>query len=394
MAEPIFLPVEIWCQIISYLDQTSIRNVSATSTLFFGIVRGDEKLSGHVILTQISLRQILTKIKSAEWTWDRWPCLKTLEIPIQLQYPEHGHAFFSEFDIFPIPITKLKLEQCPSLDKLLIFNCAFRLSFDNSNLCHGFARKMCLNPSAIPPSFTWENWTHLEITQLKNVTTQTLKQLGETATQINRLSIEIEIGSSFFSRDLLDNGFTPMLKKWKNSLTTFGFTLTFESYYYNYLLKAVSENCVNLENLFIRDRNAMSRKVLFSEYSFPKLKELIVPKLQNISSFIKFNNAKNLTNLKVDFVTNTLEFFSFDFSNIFMKLKNLQKCEIFVRTMICQQYDWAKIIDEYFQPMTKVVIYQLSTDWLSNPLTEAVFVKPPYEKTRIVIDSGPQHLPT
>ena len=98
---------------------------------------------------------------------------------------------------------------------------------------------------------------------------------------------------------------------------------------------------------------------------------------------------KNLTNLKVDHVTNTLEFFSFDFSNIFMKLKHLQKCEIFVRTTICQQYDWAKIIDEYFQPMTKVVVYQLS-----NFLTEAVFIKPPYEKTRNVIDSGPQHLPT
>ena len=84
MAEPVFLPVEIWCQIFSYLDQSSIRNVSAACTLFFGIVRGDEKLSGHVILKQINLRQLLTKIKSAEWTWERWPCLKTLEIPIQL----------------------------------------------------------------------------------------------------------------------------------------------------------------------------------------------------------------------------------------------------------------------------------------------------------------------
>ena len=390
MAEPVFIPVEIWCQIFSYLNQTSIRNVSATCTLFFGIVRGDEKLSGHVILKQINLRRLLTKIESAEWTWERWPCLKTLEIPIHLQYPEDGRQFFSEFDIIPIPIKELNLEQCPSLDKLLIFNCAFRLSFNNSNLCHGFARKMCLNPSAIPSSFTWKNLTHLEMAQLKNVNPQTLKQLGETATQINRLSIELE--SSSFSHDLLAHGFTPMLKEWKSSLTTFGFTLrTLSTFNANcsaaQLLKAVSENCVNLENLFIKDRNAMSRKVQFAEYSFPKLKELIIPKLQNISAFI--NDAKKLTNLKVDFVTNTLEFFSFDFSSIFMKLKSLQKCEIFVRTIICQQYDWAKIIDEYFQPMTKVVVYQLS-----NFLTEAVFIKPSYEKTRNVIDSGPQHLPT
>ena len=385
MADSVFLPVEIWCQIFSYLNQTSIRNVSATCTLFFGIVRGDEKLSGHVILKQINLRQLLTKIKSAEWTWERWPCLKTLEIPIQLQYPEDSRQFFSEFDITPIPIKELKLEQCPSLDKLLIFNCAFRLSFNNSNLCHGFAREMCLNPRAIPSSFTWENLTHLEMTQLKNVNPQTLKQLGKKATQINRLSIELE--SSVFSRDLLAHGFTPMLKEWKSSLTTFGLRYGSCPLYANCFLKAVSENCLNLENLFIKDRDAMFRKVQFPEYSFTQLKELIVPQLQNISAFI--NDAKNLTNLKVEFVTNTLEFFSFDFSSIFMKLKHLQKCEIFVRTIICQQYDWAKIIDEYFQPMTKVVVYQLS-----NSLTEAVFIKPPYEKTRIVIDSGPQHLPT
>ena len=357
MAEPVFLPVEIWCQIFSYLNQTSIRNVSATCTLFFGIVRGDEKLSGHVILTRINLRQLLTEIECAEWTWERWPCLKTLEIPIQLQYPKHGHAFFSEFDIFPIPITKLKLEQCPSLDKLLIFNCAFRLSFDNSNLCHGFARKMCLNPSAIPPSFTWENWTHLEMTQLKNVNRQTLKQLGEKATQIDRLSIKIE--SNFFSRDLLEHGFTPMLKEWKNSLTTFEFTLTCENYYYNNVLKAVSENCVNLENLYIKNRFLSGEyEVKFLEYSFPRLKKLTVPKLQNISAFV--NDAKNLANLKVENVTAS-EFANFDFSSISMRLKCLQNCEILVTTNICQdQLDWAKVINENFQPWTKVVIHQPS----------------------------------
>ena len=84
MTEPVLLPVEIWCQIFSYLDKTSIRSVSATCTLFFEIVRGDEKFSGHVILKQIDLGQLLIKIKSSEWTRERWPCLKTLEIPIQL----------------------------------------------------------------------------------------------------------------------------------------------------------------------------------------------------------------------------------------------------------------------------------------------------------------------
>ena len=80
----------------------------------------------------------------------------------------------------------------------------------------------------------------------------------------------------------------------------------------------------------------MSRKVQFAEYSFPQLKELIVPKLQNISAFV--NDAKNLTRLKVDNVTHTLEFFSFDFSSVFVKLKRLRECKILVRTINCHQY--------------------------------------------------------
>ena len=98
MTEPVLLPVEIWCQIFSYLDKTSIRSVSATCTLFFGIVRGEEKFSGHVILKQIDLGQLLMKIKSSEWTRERWPCLKTLEIPIQLKYPKNNSELHSEFD--------------------------------------------------------------------------------------------------------------------------------------------------------------------------------------------------------------------------------------------------------------------------------------------------------
>lgn len=107
-----------------------------------------------------------------------------------------------------------------------------------------------------------------------------------------------------------------------------------------------------------------------------------MPKLQNF-----INDAKDLTNLKAANVT-ALEFTSFDFSSISMGLKHLQKCEIFVSTNICQdQHDWAKVIDENFQPWTKVVIYQLSA-WQSYQ-TEGVFIKPFYEKTRIVIVFGP-----
>jgi hypothetical protein len=178
-----------------------------------------------------------------------------------------------------------------------------------------------------------------------------------------------------------------MLVDLKTSLTTFDFTIwNYSTSGANVLLKALSENCLNLKNLCIKDCFVSgTREVQFLEYSFPKLKELTVPKLQHISAFV--NDAKNFVSLKVENVTAS-EFTNFDFSSISMKLKGLQKCEIFVSTNICQdQQDWAKVIDENFQPWTKVVIYQLSA-WQSYQ-TEAVFIKPFYEKTKIVIDFGP-----
>ena len=406
MAEPVFLPVEIWCQIFSYLGQSSIRNVSATCTLFFGIVRGDEKLSGHVILKQINLRQLLTKIKSAEWTWERWPCLKILEIPIQLKCSDNDRHFFSEFDTIGEaldPIKMLKLKQCPSLDKLLIFNCAFplfltksaiedhvtfytlipteigwadanvHLPASSSLLYYGLARTVCLNPKNIPKNLSLEDVTSFEISKSKNTCPTSLKQIGEKATQINSLSIDLE--SNQLSRELIEKGFTPMVEKLKSTLTTFSCTM---SYGVNGLLKALSENCLNLEVLHIKNHKRNVEIFLIAEYSFPKLKKLIVPKLKHISSFV--SGAKNLTNLKVENVTNAVEFFCFDFSGIFMNFIYLQNFEIFVIKIFCHQdNDWAKFINENFQPRTKVVVYQLY-----NSQTKAVFMKPPYQKTKIV----------
>ena len=379
MSEPVLLPVELWCQIFLYMDGASTRNASAVCRLFFGILRGDEKYSGHVILKQINLSQLVMKIKSEELTWERWPCLKRLEIPIQLEYPDHTYAIG---EVLIRSIKLLKLEQCLTLDKILIFNCAFPLFHGNTLI----ARKVCFNPRTIPKTISLEDVTHLEIFRLENANAYCLRTIGRLAKKVNSLSIKLE-SQPFFSQQLfLTNEFTPMLAELKSSLTIFGLTIcNYSKLDANSYLKALSENCVNLENLYIKDQNADTRQVQFLEHFFPQLKELTVSKLQHISAFI--NDAKDLTNLKVKNVT-TSEFTNFDFSSISMKLKRLQNCEIFVNTIICQeQTEWAKIIDENFQPWTKVVIYQLSA-WQSYQ-TEAVFIKPFYEKTKIVIDFGP-----
>jgi hypothetical protein len=185
MTEPVLLPVEIWCQIFPYMDEVSIRSASAACRLFFEIVRGSEKYSGYVILKQIDLCQLAIKIKSEEWMWQRWPCLKTLEIPIQSEYPPPTYNIGNALD----PIKFLKLEQCPSLEKILIFNCSFKMFYEDTLI----ARALCFNPSTIPNNFnnfltvplpnnvSYENLTHLEIIQLKVRNSNHLAKIGKLA---------------------------------------------------------------------------------------------------------------------------------------------------------------------------------------------------------------------
>ena len=88
------LPNEILCQIISYLDEKSIRSVLFTCKQLFHLVRGNERFSGHVTLNSIDLNNLLEKIESAEWNWERWSCLKTLKIPLRRKYSINKINFF------------------------------------------------------------------------------------------------------------------------------------------------------------------------------------------------------------------------------------------------------------------------------------------------------------
>ena len=76
------LPNEIWCHIFSYLDEKSLRTIASICKVFFDLVRGNEKLSGCIILKSVGLNDLAIKIKNSEWIWERWPSLKTLKIPI------------------------------------------------------------------------------------------------------------------------------------------------------------------------------------------------------------------------------------------------------------------------------------------------------------------------
>ena len=105
------LPNEIWCQIFLYLDEKSLRTIASICKLFFELVRGNEKLSGCIILKSVMLKDLAIKIKNSEWIWDRWPSLKTLKIPIvhseysDSVYEKEAHRLIQE----------MKFETCSNL---------------------------------------------------------------------------------------------------------------------------------------------------------------------------------------------------------------------------------------------------------------------------------------
>ena len=124
-------PNEIWYHIFSYLDEKSLRTIASICKLFFELVRGNEKISGCIILRSVFLKDLATKIKKSEWIWDRWPSLKTLKIPIHLDHPLY-HDDTDEKEAHNL-IRKMKFETCPSLEKVVLFNCCWSIQ-ENSDM--------------------------------------------------------------------------------------------------------------------------------------------------------------------------------------------------------------------------------------------------------------------
>ena len=92
--------------------------------------------------------------------------------------------------------------------------------------------------------------------------------------------------------------------------------------------------CQKLENIHIKNltntrigTHHTHSSVIFEEFPCPSLKNLTVPKLENIAAFSY--DSKQLTTLKVEDVSIS-EFNSFDFSRISVKLKQLETCEIYI----------------------------------------------------------------
>ena len=63
------LPNEIWCEILMYLDKKSLKNVTATCKLWFGIIRGNERFCGHVKMKFTALKDLSKTVHGKFLKW-------------------------------------------------------------------------------------------------------------------------------------------------------------------------------------------------------------------------------------------------------------------------------------------------------------------------------------
>ena len=77
MDHSVNLPNEIWCMIFSYLPSAPKKNATATCKLWSRLIRGNTKLSGHILISWYNMK---TALETLQWNWSNWPGLKILEL--------------------------------------------------------------------------------------------------------------------------------------------------------------------------------------------------------------------------------------------------------------------------------------------------------------------------
>ena len=196
------LPNEIWCYIFSYLDEKSLKTIASICKLFFEIVRGNEKLSGCIILKSVMLNDLAMKIKNSEWIWERWPSLKTLKIPIV--HSEYSDIYFKS-NIFTSVyekeahklIQEMKFETCSNLEKVVLFNCCWSIQESSDlmkvfdGLRHGHVMEYSFHPKDIPLIQSRENITAIHLSDFDTNFSSTFGKIEEIAKSLHTLSITV-----------------------------------------------------------------------------------------------------------------------------------------------------------------------------------------------------------
>ena len=230
-----------------------------------------------------------------------------------------------------------------------------------------FTPKLGIEPLSI------ENVTSMSIKYPRpdsdDVPDSTLALIGENAKNLKNLTIIM----IYWPQDTIRMGLIPMFRGLKDSLKSVCLDFVVNDYTRDMkceIIEALAHNCVNLENLQIKDHNPYSPSpIVFN--CFKNLKKLIVPKLCFINALI--GDINSLTHLFVDNAS-LQEFKHFDFERIGEKLTKLRTFDVKVvpgntttnRNATLNDEEWChvknniplwkEVLDSSFQYGTKVKI--------------------------------------
>jgi len=305
------VPSEILCIIFSYLDKTSRKRATATSKLWFDLIRSDSNLSNHISY-RYRFQDLQRRIENLEWDWKRWPALKSLEF--------HGRNInVGKEDILNALID---FKKGPTLEIVI-----FDVMFDFADLYPNYPRevatvsKLAFNPHHNITQFGVEHIWSLKIHKPND---EMFKLINKNRKVLKELAVH-----KF-------------------------------SYLYNLagmdsLLKLRIMIC-SLSELKVVD-------------GLKKLKILTVRRLANLN-FLGSMDA--LLELSITFVSGR-ELKEHDLSNIVQRFKNLQKLNIRVIDYSIQAREYAEIVENVFQNSATRIKIVFNHDCMYTYLTKEPF---------------------
>ena len=221
----------------------------------------------------------------------------------------------------------IKFELCPTLENVI-----FSVNFDLTELspnCHqkvGYAGKLNFNPKANQNFFGIENvvWILFPRTSVSTETYNTLDFIGQNAKNVTDITLSI---FQWANLEMLKITFENMFKGLNGTLKTLHLNNMGGLVIENIILKALSENGANIENLNIFPNQRYWTALPELDNHFKNLRNLTVPTFYHIDCLVR--DCKTLHDLCIERVS-LVELKNSNMSEIIQRYKNLRRIKIYV----------------------------------------------------------------
>ena len=224
-------------------------------------------------------------------------------------------------------VNTIKFELCPTLENVI-----FSVNFDLTELspnCHpkvGYAGKLNFNPKVNQNSFGIEHvsWILFPITSVSTETYNTLNFIGQNAKNVTDITLSI---FQWANLEMLKITFENMFKGLNGTLKTLHLNNMGGLVIENIILKALSENGANIENLNIFPNQRYWTALPELDKHFKNLRNLTVPTFYHIDCLVR--DCKTLHDLCIERVS-LVELKNSNMSEIIQRYRNLRRIKIYV----------------------------------------------------------------